>query len=235
MKKKLNNQELKRRPIIVHDFDFKSVFDFVKNLSLRERSKNFRQEYNSRNFHNRLHEHTPLDFFDFKHDFNDTLYRISTFDVTSIEGNLSHGGRFNVGGSQSVKFIEIKPFAALYFSTDLECAIEEYVHGTPLGPKDIKYALTPAHTFKLWDLNKVIKFLNFPNLIHRLHKGPIFGEWCYCKLPMESQILAFWLKQAGGDGIFFRSTQVTESYCIALFIRDHDHAKSLFFHIKNIK
>jgi hypothetical protein len=234
LKKTTKKKASKKKPVIVHKFDLKSLFDFVKHLISSEQARNVKQTYNSLTFHRQLNKQKPLSFATFKVDFNDPLYRVSAFGATSITGNLAYGGRFNVGGSQFNKLIGIKPFAALYLSTDLHCAIDEYTQGTPLGPSDVQYALTPSKNFELWDIDKVVKFLNFPNLNNLINQGPIFSSWGYCKVPMQSQILASWLKKIGGDGVIFRSTQSTGSYCIALFAKDNAHSNALFSQVKNI-
>ena len=144
MKKTTKKKASKKKPVIVHKFDLKSLFDSVKHLISSEQARNVKQTYNSLTFHRLLNKQKPLSFATFKVDFNDPLYRVSAFHATSITGNLAYGGRFNVGGSQLNKLIGIKPFAALYLSTDLQCAIDEYTQGTPLGPSDVKYALTPS-------------------------------------------------------------------------------------------
>ena len=234
MKKTTKKKASKKKPVIVHKFDLKSLFDFVKQLVSSGQARNVKQTYNSLTFHRLLNKQKPLSFATFKVDFNDPLYRVSAFNATSITGNLAYGGRFNVGGSQLNKLIGIKPFATLYLSTDLQCAIDEYTQGTPLGPNDVKYALTPSKNLELWDIDKVVKFLNFPNLNNLINQGPLFNSWGYCKVPMQSQILTFWLKKIGGDGIIFRSTQSSGSHCIALFAKDNTHSKSLFSQVKTI-
>ena len=232
MKKKISRKE---STALIHNFNLKFLIDFVKHLVSSEDIKNFKQSYNSSSFFGSLKKQTPLIFNTFKYDFKDPLYRVTCFHPTSISGNLAYGGRFNVGGSQLDKRIDIKPFAALYLSTSLQCAEDEYAQGTPLGPKDVKYELTPAKIFELWDIEKVIQSLNFPNLSTLINQGPIFNSWGYCKVPMQSQILAFWLKEIGGDGIFFKSIQSTiGSYCVALFVEDDEESKTLFSQVKTI-
>lgn len=233
-KKTTKKKASKKRPVIVHKFDFKSIYELVKHLISSENTRNLKQTYHSLSFLRLLNKQTALTFDTFKVDFNDPLYRITPFHPTSISGSLAYGGRFNVGGSQLNKLIGIKPFAALYLSTDLQCAEDEYTQGTPLGPNDIKYALAPSRTFELWDVEKVIQFLNFPNLSNLINQGPIFNSWGYCKVPMQSQILAFWLKKIGGDGILFKSTQDPDSYCLALFAKDNEESEALFSQVKTV-
>ncbi len=232
--KKTTKKASKKRPVIVHKFDLKTLIDFVKHLVSSEQARNIKQTYNSFTFYRYLNKQRPLNFATFKIDLNDPLYRVSAFDVTSIEGSFAYGGRFNIGGSQSNKLINIKPFPALYLSSDLQCAIKEYTQGTPLVSHDVKYTLILSKNLEVWDIDKVIKFLNFPNLHNLINQGPIFSSWGYCKIPMPSQILAFWLKKIGGDGVIFRSTQSPESYNIALFAKDNTYSKSLFSQVKII-
>ncbi|NOZ51701.1 MAG: hypothetical protein GXP08_00960 [Gammaproteobacteria bacterium] len=114
------------------------------------------------------------------------------------------------------------------------CAIDEHTHGTPLATGDKKYRFTPSKELTLWDIEKIIKFIQYPNLRYLLNQGPLTSDWGYCKVPMQSQILGYWLKQLGGDGIIFNSTQSQKSRCIAIFANDDKHAKKLFSQIKKI-
>ena len=225
----------KKKSVVAHKFDFKSIYNLVKDLVSIENIKNIKQNYYSSSFLSFLNKQTPLTFDIFKVDFNGPLYRVTTFLPTSVKGSFAYGGRFNVGGSQLNKSIDIKPFAALYFSTDLQCAENEHTHGTPLGPKDIKYEFIPSKIFELWDVEKVISFLNFPNLNNLVNQGPMFNSWGYCKVPMQSQILAFWLKKIGGDGILYKSTQNLDSSCVALFAKDNEEPKGFFSSVNRIE
>lgn len=224
----------KNKPSITHKFNIKLLVDLVKVLSLNKNTEIKKQTYNSFTFYEFLKKQKSLNFTTFKINFDEPLYRVSAFYPTSVMGSFAYGGRFNIGGSQINESINIKPFPALYLSTSLQCAIDEYTAGTPLGPKDTKYALTPLKSLKLWDIDKVIKSLSFPNLNTLINQGPISNSWGYCKVPTQSQILAFWLKEIGGDGIFFRSTQNAETYCVALFVKDDTASKALFSVIKTI-
>jgi len=126
-------------------------------------------------------------------------------------------------------------FGAVYYSTSLSCAELEYRHGTPLNSNDIKYTLLPQKFFELWDLDKVIKTLPHPSLSFLIDKLPIGGGWSNCKVPMPSQILAFWLMSIGGDGIIYTSIKEPSSKVIALFVRDDKESSGLVSIIKKEK
>lgn len=135
MKKKLHQRKSTKEPITLHNFNTESLIDFIKHLVSSEQARNIKQLYTSLVFYRYLQKQTPLNFQKFKTSFKDTLYRINAYSPTSITGSLMYGGRYNIGGSQSHKLINIRPFSALYFSTDLQCAIDEYTHGTPFMPQ----------------------------------------------------------------------------------------------------
>ena len=236
MKKKPHQKKGTKELVTLRNFNPESLIDFIKYLVSSEQARNIKQTYISLVFHRYLQKQTPLNFQKFKINFKDTLYRVSThkYSPISITGSLIHGGRYNIGGSQLHKLINIQPFSALYFSTDLQCAIDEYTHGTPLCHNDIKYALKPSRKFELWDINKITQSSHFLHLNDLIYQGPIFSLWTYCKVPMHSQILGTWLKKIGGDGIMFRSTKNPKSSCIALFVDNDLEAESLFSEIKTL-
>ena len=95
MKKKTKTtkrKSSKKKTVIVHKFDFKSIYELVKHLVSNENTKNLKQTYHSLSFLRLLNKQTPLDFDAFKVDSNDPLYRITPFQPTSIDGNLAYGG-----------------------------------------------------------------------------------------------------------------------------------------------
>ena len=231
MKKKKQKKPAETK-ILIRIYNPRLLPSRVRNLIEADQIKTSLQIQYSLSFYEYLKEKGNVNFQDFKKDFKETLYRVSELDPTSIEGNLAYGGRFNIGGSQMQKTIDIKAFAALYFSADLSCAIKEYTQGMDCI-NDGKYSLAPSRNYQLWDINKIIEFLDFPNLMNLIYKGSSFNSWGYTKAPMESQILAYWLKQKGGDGILFDST-IGNSKCIALFVRDRTHAKTLFSQVKKL-
>ena len=233
-KKATKKKVARKKPVIVHKFDLKSLIKFVDSLISSENIRNVKQQYNSFAFQRLLNKQQALNFDTFKVIINDPLYRVSCYDPTSVMGNLAYGGRYNVGVSQLHRLIKIKPFAALYLSTDLQCAVDEYTQDAPLGPGDKKYVFSPVKNLELWDIEKVVQFLNFPNLNSLIRQGPVFSSWGYCKVPMQSQILSYWLKSIGGDGIYFSSTQKKDSYNIALFVSDNKDSVSRFSQVKEI-
>ena len=232
MKKKTHQKRGTKEPVTFSNT--KSLIDFINHLASSEQARNIKQTYTSFVFYRYLQKQAPLNFQKFKTSFKDILYRISVYSPISVTRNLAYGGRYNIGGSQLHKLINIEPFPALYLATDLQCAIDEYTHGTPLCSNDIKYALTPSRRFQLWNIDKIIKSPNFSHLNDLIYQGPIFNSWGYCKVPMHSQILGFWLKQTGGDGVIFRSTKNPKSSCIALFIDNDLEAESLFSEINTL-
>lgn len=234
MKKKTAKKLPKKKAVLLRTFKIKALIKVVKHLVSSNITNKIRQEYNSLTFCEFLKKLKPATLKTHAIKNNSPLYRVTTRDPISTSGSLTYGGRYNVGGSQQIRSIGIRPFAALYFSTDLQCAIDEYEQGIPLGPGDKKYILTPSKEFVLWDIDKIIQFIQFPNLQYLINQGPLSNDWGYCKVPMQSQILGNWLKKIGGDGIIFNSTQSQNSKCIAIFAKDDNHAKKLFPQIKKI-
>ena len=190
--------------------------------------------YQSLYFYEKIQSVPKLDFNLFRELHDKTLYRVTSFSPFSLHGNLSNGGRFNLDNCQILRQIKIAPFAALYLANDLQCAIDEYTHGTQLTPEDKKFSLTPARSLELWNADKVVQHLNIPNIKNLIHRGLVLDSWAYYKVPMPSQILGFWLKKIGGDGVIFRSTQRPTSRCIALFVKDDKYANSLFSEVRTI-
>jgi len=178
----------------------------------------------------------PPNFNLYKVSWNSDLYRVCCADYKahSVAGSLSCGGRLNLGGSQKRKeFFDLKPFAALYFSEELDTAIKEYTDSAPLGPKDYKYKVSLKKSFDLWDYDKIIDSLKeYPNLKETVRSCPLNASWADCKVPMPSQVIACWLKAFGGDGFIFESTKNHGRRNIALIFKDdHDAERSLDFFI----
>ena len=232
----MTEKENKKKTPLFHKFNIKSIYELVKILTEKNNTKKLQQFHDSKSFLEFLNSEKTLDFSTFTVPFNDPLYRITPkqYQTTSIIGSITYGGRYNIGGSQFQKSIEIEAFAALYLSSNLKCAEDEYTHGTKLTSNDIKYKLIPSKTFQLWDVEKVIQKLDFPNLNELVNKGGI-ENWGHCKIPMPSQILSFWLKEIDGDGILFKSTHDSKSHCIALFAKDDNESKSFFTNVSILK
>ena len=212
----------------------KTSVDFIRYLASGEQIRNVKQLYASHSFYIQLKRKEKLQLKNFSTYIKGPLYRVTNREPLSIGGSLAYGGRFNIGGSQSHSLIGIAPFSALYASTNLECSVREYRRSRPLGPNDIQYKLVLSKPLMLWDVEKAVEELAFSKAEKIIHQGPLFHAWNYCKVPMPSQILGFWLKSIGGDGICFKSTQMPTARCIALFIRNTNHIKNVFSSIQKI-
>ncbi len=183
------------------------------------------QIFGSLSFYNWLSSQ-KIDLSYLENEYQDFGYRYAhpKFGPLAIAGNLAMGGRFNIGGAQLDKnFPSLKMFSCLYIASSEECAIEEAVK--PLGGLQM-YKLKPKRTLKLWDLQKVITKLNYPNLDNQVESSHGEKIWAYQKFPIESQILSHYLKNLGGDGIFFGSTKLDGHKNIALFFTDDADAKN---------
>lgn len=165
---------------------------------------------------------------------SESIFRIvsTAYEVWSLAGSLSDGGRFNIGGAQQCATIpHLKKFASLYTASTLECAMAEIAK--PMGYSRC-FKLTPKKEMELWDLNKVIEELDHPTLKDLVNSIPTEAIWGFQKVPLVSQILAAYLKSKGGDGIIFPSVKLPSAYNISLFF-DTDRQVKETFVIEDIK
>lgn len=136
----------------------------------------------------------------------------------TIVGSISDGGRFNIGGAQmSSVFPDLCKKGALYLASTEECARAEACK--PIGKHKL-YKVESENPLKLWDLKKVIKDLDYPNLLNEVYASHGERIWAYQKVPTISQILADHLRKKGGAGLVFNSTVCKEDLNIALFFDD---------------
>ncbi len=156
-------------------------------------------------------------------------YRIvyGGYNPLSIAGSLAAGGRFNIGGAQvSHLFPNFSMQGCLYAGSSLTCARKEA--GDPLG-KAQEYALKPKKTFHLWDLRLLIaEKLHYPDLKFFVDSTPLSAEWRLQKIPKISQMLAFFLRKKGGDGLIYPSTKDPQGAVLAFFIKDDPAVKASF-------
>lgn len=225
---------MKKKPLIIHEFNLKKSAERARRSLALDFARMEGWAYQSFYFHEKLQTINKPDFSSFREFHDSTLYRVSSFSPLSLYGSLSNGGRFNLGNCQILKEFKINPFAALYLANNLQCAVDEYTHGTKLTTKDKKFSLTPVKSFELWNADRVVEYLDIPNIKNLVNQGRVLDSWAYYKVPMPSQILGNWLKEIGGDGIIFRSTQHLKARCVALFAKDDAHASSLFSEVRAI-
>ena len=150
------------------------------------------------------------------------------YDPISVAGSLSDGGRFNIGGAQFLEhdlFPNLSKFACLYAAFSVECARAEV--GELYGESE-EYELLPRKDFHLWNLEKVIKKLNFPGLLDLVDASPMAARWVLQKSPLVSQLLALHLRNAGGDGIIYRSMKLPQENIFAFFVSSDEESKLLF-------
>lgn len=179
-----------------------------------EEAFNFIEWLESNSFRNNLLE------------WRDPSFRIVTggFDPLSIEGSLSYGGRFNIGGAQENSFFpNFRMQGMLYAASSRRCAYKEA--GELLGQHQL-YALNPQNTLFLWDLAVLLD--PYPDLKSKIDSTPFDAIWGYQKVPKVSQILGDFLRQKGGDGIIYPSTKDSEGKTLAYFAKDHEHMRQIF-------
>ncbi len=228
----------KTRNIVIQVNNLKGLAQHVHANIQKKQQEEKNQIIESVNFWSWLKKQNKLSLATFKLDFNDPMYRVypKHLEVTSIIGSIAYGARLNVGANQVIKkFFPFNMFGAVYYATTLNCAIAEYTQGTPLNANDVKYTLQPQKTFELWDLDKVIQTLAHPAIDLLVSKLPIGGGWSNCKVPMPSQVLSYWLKNIGGDGIIYTSTKDSSAKIIALFAKDDNHSSNLVTIINSTK
>jgi len=182
------------------------------------------QVYTSMPFFNWLKDKkidSKLCCFEFKEGYR---FANSEYGPLTIVGSISDGGRFNIGGAQmSSTFPTITKSGALYLASTKDCAMVEAAK--PIGKHKL-YKVTSSETLKLWDLKRVIKQLDYPNLLSEIYASHGERIWAYQKIPTISQILAVHLRNQGGDGLVFNSTMCKEDLNVALFYKDDSEVKS---------
>lgn len=200
----------------------KELTKFIDSINASNITDEIRQLIASQSFWEWLKKE-KCNFDTYKIAWNSDLYRVSNghFKAYSVAGAIADGGRLNIGGSQQRQELkELKKFGALYFSDDINTAVSEASATGPLGPEDKKYRIGLKKSFDLWDYDKVVESLDYPGIKEITKGSPVSALWGTCKVPMPSQIIAFWLKTFGGDGFIFESTKVSGSKNIVLIFKD---------------
>ncbi len=148
------------------------------------------------------------------------------FSPRSIVGSIADGGRFNVGGAQICPELpEVKKAGCLYAASTLSCCYLEA--SGPTGKPD-EFQLTPTKTYMMWDLAKIIAELKHPGLEDLLKASPMAASWGYQKVPMIPQLLAHFLRNLGGDGLFFPSTKDPSALNLAFFFKTDEDVRNGF-------
>ena len=150
-------------------------------------------------------------------------YANPAYGPLTIVGSISDGGRFNIGGAQRTSiFPDLLKKGVLYLTSTAKCAKAEAAK--PIGKHKL-YRVQSKGPLRLWDLKKVIKELDYPNLLDEVYAGHAESIWAFQKVPTISQILADHLRKIGGDGLVFNSTVCKEDMNIALFFNDDTHVQ----------
>ena len=159
---------------------------------------------------------------------NQPVYRTTDgWSPLSVVGSIADGGRFNVGGAQLCPELpDVKKVGALYVASSLACCYRE-MSGNPIGRPD-EYELTPTRNFQLWDLTQVITELNRPGLEDLVKAAPFEAIWGYQKVPLIPQLLAYYLRRIGGDGVAFPSTKEPSALNLCFFFRTDDEVRAGF-------
>lgn len=148
------------------------------------------------------------------------------YSPTTIVGSISDGGRFNIGGAQvREEFPSLAKAGCLYTASSKDCALAEAAK--PYGVLKM-YKLNPKRSFKLWDLDSVIKIINYPNLLDTVKASNEEALWAYKKTPAIPQILVSKLRSIGGDGIVFESTKLPGHQNIAFFFKTDEESAAAF-------
>ena len=206
----------------------KELTKLIDTINASNLTDELRQLITSQSFWDWLKKE-KCNFDTYKIAWNSDIYRVSNahFKAYSVAGSIADGGRLNIGGSQQrQEFKELKKFGALYFSDDINTAVAEASAGGPLGPEDKKYKVKLRKSFDLWDYDKVVDSLDYQGIKEIVKSSPVSALWGTCKVPMPSQIIAFWLKTFGGDGFIFESTKVSDSKNIVLIFKDDTDANA---------
>jgi hypothetical protein len=170
----------------------------------------------------------PIELDSYSHIFNSPVFRFANpiYGATTIVGSVSDGGRFNIGAAQARRdFPSLNKAGCLYVSSTKECALAEAA--PPHGVLRM-YQLNCKKEIRLWDLSKVIKDINYPNLLDHVKLSDGEALWIYRKSPAIPQILASKLRSIGGDGIIFDSTKLPGHSNIALFFKTDDESAKFF-------
>jgi hypothetical protein len=205
----------------------KELTKFIDGINTSLLNEEIMQLIASKSFWEWLKEEPRPNFNVHKITWNSDLYRVSNalFRAYSIAGSISDGGRLNIGGSQLRQELkELKIFGALYFSEDINTAVSEATGGGFLGPQDKKYKVALKKSFELWDFDKIVDALGYPGIKEIAKSSPMSALWATCKVPMPSQIIAYWLKTHGGDGFVFESTKEPGHRNIVLIFKDDTDA-----------
>ena len=206
----------------------KEITKLIDTINTSNFNDEIRQFITSKSFWEWLKKE-KCNFDTYKIAWNNDIYRVSNvnFKAYSVAGAIADGGRLNIGGSQQRQELkELKKFGALYFSEDINTAVAEASAGGPLGPQDKKYKVKLKKSFDLWDYDKVVDSLDYQGIKEIVKSSPVSALWGTCKVPMPSQIIAFWLKTFGGDGFIFESTKVSGSKNIVLIFKDDTDANA---------
>ena len=142
----------------------------------------------------------------------------------TVVGSIGDGGRFNIGGSQlDPNFSDLTKEGALYLASTEKCAIEEAAK--PIGKHQL-YKLVSNAPLKIWDIEKVIESLHFPNLLQSARADHGERIWGYLKVPTVSQILVSKLRKISGDGAALKSVRIDSALNYCLFFKDDEDVKS---------
>jgi len=115
--------------------------------------------------------------------------------------------------------------SCLYGASSIECARIEA--GEFLSNRE-EYLLKSKKPLNLWDLELVIsRALDYPNLKFVVDSSPLSARWELQKVPKISQILGFFLRKKGGDGLIYPSTKGPGKIA-AIFVKDDEETKKLF-------
>lgn len=149
-----------------------------------------------------------------------TFYKFASqiYGPFSVMGSAANGGRFNIGGAQMRKELPDLNFTGcLYVSDSKECCLAEAA--LPVGQHKL-YKMESSKEFKLWNLNSLLPTLNYPNITDLVRADSGEKIWGFVKVPHISQLLSSYLKNIGGDGVFFESTRHPGPQNYAIFYND---------------
>lgn len=226
--RKIRVKATSKKTGLTHVFD--DIEKLVEDFEAKAQGRRTIELINGRRFHDWLKKQ-PFEGLRPKTYWGKPVYRVVSTGLPplSIAGNLSDGGRFNIGGAQQHQlFTGIKKAGCLYAASSLRCALDEAAK--PLG-QFVKYKLVPTRAFKIWDLREVIDHLDWPGLDELITASPVDAIWGYQKVPLIPQLLGSHLRGLGGDGIKFKSVKDGTALNLAFFFR-HDQECAEAFSIK---